>query len=62
MTQVESTVRPLLVELPIIVTGDRIASTARQSGYFASLETLRPIRIPEPLRSRWEAELRTSKM
>jgi len=38
-----------------IRNGDQLASMARQSGYFASLETLRPIRIPEQLRLRWQA-------
>jgi acyl-CoA thioester hydrolase len=38
-----------------LTAGERLAATGRQSGYFASLETLQPIRIPEVLRSRWQA-------
>ncbi|MEZ4518458.1 MAG: thioesterase family protein [Chloroflexota bacterium] len=38
-----------------ILLGDVVAADATQVGYFASLETLRPIRIPEPLRQQWEA-------
>lgn len=35
--------------------GGDLAADATQVGYFASLETLRPIRIPPALREVWEA-------
>ena len=34
--------------------GDLTISTARQTGYFVDLESLRPVRIPESMRSKWE--------
>lgn len=37
-----------------LYAGERLASTARQGGYFASLETLRPVRIPQPFLDAWE--------
>lgn len=33
---------------------DKLAADATQNGYFASLETLRPIRIPASLRQVWD--------
>ena len=38
-----------------IVVGERICAAARQSGYFAELKTLRPVRVPERLRQAWES-------
>lgn len=32
-----------------------MAAAATQSGYFAELATLRPVRIPDPLHQKWEA-------
>ena len=40
-----------------IVVGDHVCAAARQSGYFANLKTLRPVRVPEKLRAAWEAEI-----
>ena len=37
-----------------IVVGERVCAAARQSGYFADLKTLRPVRVPEKLRLAWE--------
>lgn len=37
-----------------IMRGEAIAASARQYGYFADLETLRPVRIPQPLQDLWE--------
>ncbi len=37
--------------------GDQVAADATQVGYFANLATLRPIRIPEPLRLAWGGPL-----
>ena len=37
-----------------IVVGERICAAARQSGYFAELKTLRPVRVPERLRAVWK--------
>lgn len=36
-----------------ILLGEVVAADATQVGYFADLQTLRPIRIPEPLRLQW---------
>lgn len=36
-----------------IARGGTIAASARQYGYFADLETLRPVRVPEALRRLW---------
>jgi acyl-CoA thioester hydrolase len=44
-----------------ITTGDRVVSTARQNGYFAGLDTLQPVRIPDQLRARWRVENEASK-
>lgn len=38
-----------------VLLDGRVAAEATQIGYFASLQTLRPIRIPEPLRRAWDA-------
>lgn len=38
-----------------IVVGDRVCASARQSGYFADLKTLRPVRVPGALREQWQA-------
>ena len=40
-----------------IVVGERVCAAARQTGYFANLKTLRPVRVPEKLRAAWEAEI-----
>lgn len=37
-----------------IVSGQTVAAAAVQSGYFASLETLSPVRVPQKLRRAWE--------
>jgi acyl-CoA thioester hydrolase len=36
-----------------IFAGNQEAATARQSGYFASLATLQPVRIPDQIRANW---------
>ena len=41
-----------------IVAGQRVCATARQSGYFADLKTLRPVRVPDRLQAAW-AEARS---
>ena len=38
-----------------IVVGERVCAAARQSGYFADLKTMRPVRVPERLREAWLA-------
>ena len=38
-----------------IVVADRVCAAGRQSGYFADLKTLRPVRVPEKLKERWHA-------
>lgn len=38
-----------------ICVGDQLCATARQSGYFADLKTLRPVRVPDQLRAPWES-------
>jgi acyl-CoA thioester hydrolase len=38
-----------------IHAGPNLAASSIQQGYFADLQTLRPIRIPDPLRRAWEA-------
>jgi acyl-CoA thioester hydrolase len=38
-----------------IKANEKIAATAVQTGYFADLQTLRPVRIPEALRTIWDA-------
>jgi acyl-CoA thioester hydrolase len=35
-------------------TGDVLAASAAQRGYFADLETLRPVRVPDVLRQLWQ--------
>ncbi len=40
-----------------IVVGDHVCAAARQSGYFADLKTLRPVRVPERLQAAWEKEI-----
>lgn len=37
-----------------ITRGEVIAASARQYGYFADLETLRPVRVPQQLQDLWE--------
>jgi acyl-CoA thioester hydrolase len=39
-----------------IALDDRVAATAKQSGYFADLADLRPVRVPEALREQWRRE------
>ena len=41
-----------------IVVGERVCAAARQSGYFADLKTMRPVRVPEKLRAAWENQQR----
>lgn len=36
-----------------------VCAAARQSGYFADLNTLRPVRIPAPLKAKWDAAQET---
>lgn len=43
------------VEAEIWVADD-IAAWSRQQGYFASMETYKPVRIPQPLQQRWLEE------
>jgi acyl-CoA thioester hydrolase len=38
-----------------IVVGERLAASAHQQGYFASLETLQPVRTPAPFLAAWAA-------
>lgn len=40
-----------------IVVGNQVCAFARQSGYFANLKTLRPVRVPEKLRAMWATAL-----
>ena len=40
-----------------IYVGPRIAMTAVQQGFFASMETLRPIRVPKTLVTQWQKAL-----
>lgn len=37
-----------------IAVGEQLCAVAQQSGYFADLKTLRPVRVPERLRTAWE--------
>lgn len=37
-----------------IVLGETICAAARQSGFFAELSTLRPVRIPQKLKNLWK--------
>lgn len=41
-----------------IGVGEQVCAAARQSGYFANLQTLRPVRIPATLMERWQADQR----
>ena len=41
-----------------ICVGDNIAAWSSQQGYFASLKTLRPVRVPDVLMQRWIVENR----
>lgn len=38
-----------------IVVADEVCASARQSGYFADLKSLRAVRVPQRLRERWQA-------
>ncbi len=37
-----------------MLIGERLCATARQSGIFVDLKTLRPVRVPDRLREAWE--------
>lgn len=37
-----------------IKVGEQVRTFARQQGYFADLETLRPVRVPALLRDHWQ--------
>jgi len=37
-----------------IVVGDRVCAAGCQSGYFADLKTLRPVRMPAKLKALWD--------
>lgn len=37
-----------------MLVGERLCATARQSGIFVDLKTLRPVRVPDRLRQAWE--------
>ena len=37
-----------------IKVGQQVRTFARQQGYFADLETLRPVRVPALLREHWQ--------
>jgi acyl-CoA thioester hydrolase len=41
-----------------ITVAGQIVSVARQEGYFADLQSLRPIRIPERLHQLWDAAMK----
>lgn len=36
-----------------VYTGEQLCASSRQNGYFADLTTMRPVRVPEPLRQAW---------
>lgn len=38
-----------------MIVGERVCAAARQSGYFANLKSLRPVRVPDKLREAWKA-------
>ncbi len=38
-----------------IAVGEQLCAVAQQSGYFADLKTLRPVRVPDQLRAPYEA-------
>lgn len=42
-----------------IIKEDTVAATAMQSGYFADLESLRPVRMPRTLRDLWNQQRTT---
>lgn len=42
-----------------ITLDDQVAATATQSGYFADLADLRPVRVPKDLREKWLRESRS---
>lgn len=39
-----------------ICVGEHVCAAAKQSGYFADLSSLRPVRVPAALMARWDAE------
>lgn len=39
-----------------ISAAGRVCTVARQSGYFADLKSLRPVRVPEKLMAAWRAD------
>lgn len=41
------------VATEILVEG-QVAAASKQKGYFVELETMRPVRVPQPLRDLWE--------
>lgn len=41
-----------------ITVGEHVCAAARQHGYFADLNSLRPVRVPEKLRSAWNEAIR----
>lgn len=41
-----------------IIAGGQVCAAARQSGYFADLNTLRPVRVPDKLRAKWDEDAR----
>lgn len=40
-----------------IAVAEQVCAMARQSGYFADLKTLRPVRVPERLKTPWAAAM-----
>lgn len=48
-----------IVEAEIKVE-DKVAAWARQTGFFGNLQTLRPARVPKPLRERWQTAINQS--
>jgi acyl-CoA thioester hydrolase len=44
------------VQAEFVVAGE-VMTTAVQTGYFVSLETFRPVRLPERLREKWRLEI-----
>jgi acyl-CoA thioester hydrolase len=47
------------VQAEFVVEGE-VRATAVQTGYFVSLETFRPVRLPERLRERWRVAVNSS--
>ena len=39
-----------------IKVGEQVSTFARQQGYFADLETLRPVRMPNHVREWWQEQ------